>query len=204
VPDDDFNHDHLFYGHMQPGKNACESAISCGSGVIYRRSALAEIGGFQEWNIVEDFYTSYVMNQHGYKNIYVSQAYTKGEAPTDLKTIYKQRGTWALDTLRMFFWKQPILNTSLTVRQRLLYFETGYIYLVSAIVIPSLYILNFYSLYNNTPILNVGLWYLVFRLPSFFLIMKVYNDLGQGSANSRMWTGLFPVFLYQQSERFYT
>ena len=80
------------------------------------------------------------------------------------------------------------------MKQRLLYFETGYIYLISAIIIPCLYLVNFYSIYTNTPILHVGLWYLVFRLPSFFLIMKVYNDLGQGSANSRMWTGLFPVF----------
>jgi len=194
VQADDFNHDHLFYGHMQPGKNASECAISCGSGVIYRRSALKKINGFQEWNIVEDFYTSYVLNSHGYKSIYVSKAYTKGEAPIDLKTIYKQRGTWALDTIRMFIWKQPLLNFQLSWKQRLLYFETGYIYLISAIIIPCLYIVNFYSIYTNTPILYVGLWYLVFRLPSFFLIMKVYNDLGQGSANSRMWTGLFPVF----------
>lgn len=194
VPDGDFNHDHLFYGHMQPGKNAADSAMSCGSGVIYRRSALNEIKGFSEWNIVEDLYSSYLLNQHGYKNIYVGQAYTKGEAPIDLKTIYKQRGTWAVDTLRMFFWKQPLFNFKLSFRQRVLYFETGYIYLISALVIPSLYIVNFYSLYTNTPILTVGLWYLVFRLPSFFLIMKVYNYLGQGSANSRMWTALFPVF----------
>ncbi|MCR4326494.1 MAG: glycosyltransferase [Candidatus Roizmanbacteria bacterium] len=194
VPEGDFNHDHLFYGHMQPGKNAYESAISCGSGVIYRRSALDEIQGFQEWNIVEDLYTSYVLNQHGYKSIYISQAYTKGEAPIDLKTIYKQRGTWALDTLRMFFWKQSLWDSTLSFRQKILYFETGYIYLISALVIPSLYLINFYSLYTNTPILTVGIWYLVLRLPSFFLTMKVYYDLGKGSANSRMWTSLFPVF----------
>jgi len=194
VPEDDFNHDHLFYGHMQPGKNAAESAMSCGTGVIYRRSALGEINGFAEWNVVEDLYTSYVLSERGYKSIYVSQPYTKGEAPIDLKTIYKQRGTWAVDTLRMFFWRQPLWNIKLSFRQRLHYFETGYIYLISAIVIPSLYLVNFYSLFTNTPILTVGIWYLVFRLPSFFFIMKVYNDLGRGSSNSRMWTALFPVF----------
>jgi cellulose synthase (UDP-forming) len=195
VPEGDFNHDHIFYGHMQPGKNAADCAMSCGSGVIYRRSALVDIGGFQEWNIVEDLYTSYVLTQKGYKNIYVSQAYTKGEAPVDLKTIYKQRGTWSLDTMRMFFWKSPLLNRNITLKQRLLYFEIGYIYFVSAAVIPGIYILNFFSLFTNEPILHVGIWYLVFRLPSFFLIMKVYNELARGPANARMWTALFPVYL---------
>ncbi len=56
VPKGDFNHDHLFYNHMQSGKNSNNAAISCGSGVIYRRSALEAIGGFSEWNVVEDLY----------------------------------------------------------------------------------------------------------------------------------------------------
>ncbi len=60
-----FNNDHVFYEYMQTGKNADEAAISCGSGVIYRRNSLQSIGGFQEWNLVEDLYTSYVLHSHG-------------------------------------------------------------------------------------------------------------------------------------------
>lgn len=190
----DFNHDNLFYEFMQAGKNADNAAISCGSGVIYKRAALEHIGGFQEWNIVEDFYTSYVLHEAGYDSIYVNQSFTSGEAPKDLKTIYKQRGTWARDTLRVFFWKFPLLNKKMTIRQRLHYFEMGYIYLVSALVIPMVYFTNFYSLLTNKPILTVGLLYLIFKIPSFYLILKIYNDLGQGSSSSRMWAALFPVY----------
>ena len=195
VNSDDFNNDHLFYEYMQSGKNADHAGISCGSGVIYRRSALDAIGGFPEWNLLEDLYTSYVLNTRGYRTVYVNQSYTKGIAPHNLRTIYKQRGNWALDTLRLFFWKMPFLNLRLPWRQRLHYFELGYIYLVSAVVLPSLYALNFYSLLSNQPILSVGLSFVFFKFISFYFILKMYNELGQGSSSSRMWAALFPVYL---------
>lgn len=194
VDEKDFNNDNLFYEYMQSGKNTSGSSISCGSGVIYRRSALDAIGGFQEWNIVEDLYTSYVLNTHGYRNEYINQSFTKGIAPQDLKIIYKQRGLWAQDTLRLFFWKSPLFNRNITLRQRLHYFELGYIYIASAVVIPAIYYLNFYSIFFNDPILQVGYWYLLFKIPSFFFIIYMYNTLGQGDSSSRMWAALFPVF----------
>lgn len=195
VPEGDFNHDHLFYEYMQTGKNDASVGISCGSGVIYRRESLEKIGGFQEWNIVEDLFTSYVLISEGYKSVYVNQSFTLGTAPTDLSTIYKQRGTWAADTLRLFLWKLPLLNKKLTFRQRLHYYEMGYIYLVSAFIIPSIYFLNFYSLFFNAHIINAGILYLMLKLPSFYCMLTVYNELGQGSASSRMWASLFYVYL---------
>ncbi len=195
VSKSDFNNDNLFYEYMQAGKNSNFVGISCGSGVIYRRRSLEEIGGFQEWNIVEDLYTSYVLHSNGYKSIYVNQSYSVGDAPKDLTVIYKQRGTWALDTLRMFFWKSPLLNFGLSFRQRLHYFEIGYIYIVSAIVIPSVYILNFYSIYFNEPIVKVGPYYLLFKAPALYFTLRLYNQLGQGASSSRMWTALFPAYL---------
>ena len=195
VPEKDFNHDHLFYEYMQPGKNTEGSAISCGSGVIYRRSAITLIGGFSEWNIVEDLHTSYLLNCHGLKGLYINQPYTIGVAPTDLKTIYKQRGTWALDSLRLILWQRPLFNRSLTVAQRLHYMEMGYIYLVGGILLPGVFFINYYALIFNVTFVNAGIWYLVFKLPSFYFTLKLYDVLGQGSHSSRMWAALFPVYL---------
>ncbi|MFO0702770.1 MAG: glycosyltransferase [Candidatus Andersenbacteria bacterium] len=196
VSEDDFNNDYLFYGYMQAGKSASYSPISTGSGVIYRRSALSAIHGFQTWNLLEDLYTSFVLNQHGYRSLYVNQAYTSGEAPRDLAVIYKQRGTWAHDTLRFWIWRQPLFARGLRFRQRLQYFEMGYIYFVSAVIIPGIYALSFYSLFTNIPILVVGWWYLLFRLPSFYTTLHMYDELGRNSASSRMWAALYPVFLW--------
>ncbi|MBU1167756.1 glycosyltransferase, partial [Patescibacteria group bacterium] len=194
VDKNDFNHDYLFYEYMQAGKASSFSPVSTGSGVVYRRSALDDIGGFQEWNIVEDLYTSVVLNEYGYKGIYVAQAYTIGLAPKRLKNIYKQRGIWAQDSLRLLFFKNPLFNTKLSVLQKITYFEVGYIYLVCGIFIPGIFILDIYSLLWNEPILKVGLSYLLFKLPSFFFILYVYNLMSRGSASTSMWTALFPVY----------
>lgn len=194
VADNNFNHDHVFYEYMQSGKNQNNAAISCGSGVIYRRTALEDIGGFQEWNLVEDLYTSYVFHEHGYTSVYSSQRYSKGHAPQDLKTIYKQRRTWAFDTLRLWIWKFPLLNYKLTWPQRLHYLEIGYGYVVSATVIPGLALFNTYVALSNTNIIHSWPMFLGLKVISFYLILRFYYVLDQGTDSSRMWAGLFPVY----------
>lgn len=194
IEKNDFNHDHLFYNYMQSGKNSEGVAISCGSGVIYRRAALNEIGGFSEWNLVEDLHTTYIANSYGYRSVYVSQAYVQGHAPTDLGIIYKQRGTWAVDTLRMFFWQQPLLCKGLNFRQRLHYFEMGYGYLLSGLFLPAIYILNFYMLFTQTIILSGEWLYAPLRLAALLSILIFFGRFSQGQLTSRVWFSLFPVF----------
>lgn len=196
VPEHDFNHDHMFYEHMQTGKNADNAAISCGSGAFYRRSALAAIGGFQTWNIVEDLYTSYILHAKGFKSIYINKAYSRGLAPTDLSTIYKQRGTWAVDTFRLFFKRSPVWFPGLTLRQRLHYFETAWIYLVSAISVPILFILPIVTVYLGVNVVSEPAQYLIYRIPSLILILVFYHILSDRySSTSQFWAGLFPVYL---------
>lgn len=194
VDKDDFNHDHLFYIHMQSGKNSDNAAISCGSGVIYRRTAINEIGGFSEWNIVEDLHTTYVANSKKIKSLYVSQSYVSGHAPRDIGAIYKQRGTWAADTLRMFFWQQPLFNFNLSFRQRMHYFEMGYTYLVSGFALTGVYLINFVALVENTPVVTEGEMYLVLRVPAIIFTLLFFDRLSQGQLTSRIWAGLFPVY----------
>ncbi|MBP9827514.1 glycosyltransferase, partial [Candidatus Saccharibacteria bacterium] len=194
VPDGDFNHDHLFYENIQAGKNRDNAAISCSFGVVYSRKALKAIGGFSEWNLVEDLHTSYIANSKGYRSVYVTQPYTLGHAPTDLSQVYKQRGTWALDTLRIFFWQNPLLQKGLTWRQKLHYFEMCYAYLVSAYFITGIYLINFYSLFTDEVILSGGWWYVVFRLPAMIASLWLFGRMSRGQLTWRIWAGLFPVY----------
>ncbi len=195
VDEKDFNHENLFYEYMQTGKNSSGVGISCGSGVIYRRSALEAVGGFQEWNIVEDLYTSYVINSKGYKSIYVSQSFSYGDAPTDISAIYKQRGIWAQDTLRLLIYKNPLFHVGLTFPQRLQYFEIGYSYIVSGIFFPMIYLMNIYSLLANDPIITLGKeWYILLRAPSFYMSLLMFGTLSKGVDSMRMWASLFPVY----------
>ncbi len=196
VPVEDFNHDHLFYNHMQAGKNADNAAISCGSGVFYRRSALEAIGRFQTWNLVEDLYTSYILHSHGYKSIYINRAYTIGTAPLNLKTIYKQRGTWALDTLRLFFKRSPLSFPGLTIKQRLHYFEMGWGYIIAALILPVQFLLPIINLlFNFAPVSDPVIYFLL-RISSLLAILFFYYSLsGNTFIGSCYFVGLFPIYL---------
>jgi cellulose synthase (UDP-forming) len=193
VPKNDFNHQRMFYEYMQPGKNSDNAAFSCGSGVFYRRSALEEVGGFQTWNIVEDVYTTYVMHSTGYKSLYINKSYTTGLAPTDLPTIYKQRGTWALDTLRIFLKKNPLLQKGLSFKQRLHYFEICIVYLFPALAIPILFTIMPLSIVMERDIVTPSIWYPILRFPSLLLtLIFFYKQSGNRWIEIQFWISLFP------------
>jgi cellulose synthase (UDP-forming) len=196
VPHLDFNHDTLFYEHMQTGKNEDNAAISSGSGVIYSRAALTSIGGFQTWNVVEDLYTAYVLHQCGYRTLYVNKPYTLGTAPMDLAAIYKQRGTWATDTLRLFFKKSPLLAKGLTFRQRIHYSELALVYLVSAFAIAAVFLLPIYTVAARITLVDAPVTYVLLRVPSLAAILWLYYRLsGNSFTTSQFWAALFPVYL---------
>lgn len=196
VPEADFNHDVLFYQHMMAGKNADNAAISCGNGAFYRRTALNDIGGFQTWNLVEDLYTSYILHQRGYTTVYINQPYSYGTAPTTLRGIYQQRGTWSLDTLRLLIWHSPLWTSGLTLRQRLHYLEIGFSYVVSAVAIPLLFVLPALAVLFNDPVVTDPRTYLLLRVPSLLLIIYFYYKLsGDVFSQMQLWASLFPVYL---------
>jgi cellulose synthase (UDP-forming) len=195
VHEHDFNHDHMFYEHMQPGKHADLCPISCGSGVIYRRSALDEIGGFATWNVVEDLTTTYELNRRGYRSFYVDKALSVGLAPQDIKNIYKQRGTWAVDSLRILFRQNPLLVRGLTPMQRIHYLEITYQYLISALAVPALLIIPILSLLLNAPTIAAGPEYLAIRAPGLIAIIGFYWMLNRGHASNQFWAGLWPCYL---------
>lgn len=196
VPGGDFNHDVLFYQHMMAGKHQDNSSISCGNGVFYRRAALNAIGGFQTWNLVEDLYTSYVLHTRGFKTVYINRPYTYGTAPLDLANIYKQRGTWALDTLRMIIWHSPFFAKGLKFWQRLHYVEIGYSYIVSAIAMPIVFVLPAIAVLRNDPIVTDPMTYLFLRIPSLLAILYFYYRLSDGMVSQmQYWASLFPVYM---------
>jgi cellulose synthase (UDP-forming) len=123
----------FFYDSVQPGKDAHNSAFSCGNGALYRRTALDGIGGFAEWNVVEDLTTSYELHARGWRSAYVPTRATVGLAPLTAAEFSRQRLRWATDSLRLFFWDNPLLKRGLSGWQRLHYLQTTSWYLASAL-----------------------------------------------------------------------
>ncbi len=122
------NTEAFFYGVIQPAKDRDNAAFSCGNGVIYRREAIEDVGGFSEWNLVEDLHTSYLMHSRGWQSLYVPRPVTTGTAPGTAAELAAQRLRWATDSLRLFFWDNPFRKPGLTTRQRLHYAQTTGVY----------------------------------------------------------------------------
>ena len=132
-PGDPFgNMQPVFYRGLLLSKHATNSVFPCGSGLVWSKRPLEKIGGFPTWNLVEDLYSGYVAMQHGFKGSYLPIVGAIGQvAPEDIPNFYKQLGTWALDTIRMFLWKNPWQVKGLTFRQRMHFTEMGLWYFSS-------------------------------------------------------------------------
>jgi len=193
------NRDRVFYGSMQPARNASSSAISTGSGVVYRRMALDDIGGFSTWNLVEDLYSSMLMHNAGWKSVYHPFPLTHGTAPTEISSQTKQRWQWAVDSLRILFWRNPLFARGLSWRQRVNYLGFGYTYIVFGIAFPIFFILPVWGLLSgvflmNAPAIDFVIWrgpYLVM----FLLLNRLVTDHRNTRKTFRAQAGLFLTFI---------
>ena len=192
------NRELLFYMSMQPAKDAWNSAFSCGNGVIYRRDALASVGGFSEWSLVEDVHTSLELHANGWQSVYHPRPITTGTAPQTASTLARQRLRWATDSLRILFWRNPLLDWRLSLRQRLHYLQTTSFYLVGAtqtlfLLGPTLYLLWGISVMRFSGPAD----YVVHGLPyyaSILLLLTVYGGVRGGLRVIQQQLFLSPVY----------
>jgi len=134
-----YNADRVFYETMQLSNDQANAVVSCGSGVVYHRQALEEMGGFATWNLVEDFTTSYELLSRGWRSIYFPYVLSRGLAPGTLVGVYRQRFQWCLDTMRLFFWDNPLWKRGLTWAQKRHFLIVMLSYLASGLAFPIFY-----------------------------------------------------------------
>ena len=170
------NADKVFYEAIQSGKDYDNSAISCGSGVLYRREALKDVGGFSTWNLVEDLHTSFRLHEKGWRSVYYDSPLTVGTAPEEVVSQTGQRWTWAVDSMRLLFWDCPLKHRALTLAQRLQYFHFGYYYITIGIFLPiTIFIVPQWALFSYKFVLTIPPeMYLLARLP--YLILQSISD----------------------------
>lgn len=191
------NSDALFYCVMQTSKDADNAAFSCGSGVVYRREALEAIGGFSAWNVVEDVHTSMRLHAAGWTSIYHPFALSTGTAPADIVSFARQRKQWAIDSLRILFWDNPLRYRGLTPAQRVHYFYTGASYIVAGVVLPFYFLVPGIALLTHMELTTAtastyALYrgaYLLFTLMTVATLQRPIHGLRY----FRMWAGTFPV-----------
>ena len=201
VPEGDpfYCQDLVFYNSLQSAFDTNDTVLSCGSGVLYRRAALQDIGGFVTWNLVEDLTTSYELHCRGWKSLYYPFSLSTGLAPETLAGVYKQRGQWALDTMRLFFWRNPLTRRTLPWAARLNYWVIGFSYLTAGFVAPLFYMFPLWSYVTGQGVLIGGreLEFALWRTIYFITMTLAIRWLFRGQQPGRqfqMLVGLFPVY----------
>lgn len=193
------NQDRLFYCKTSVCRDADNAMFACGSGVMWRISALDQIGGFSAWNLVEDMYTSYQLLSKGWQSAFHYEALSHGIAPEDLPNFIKQRGTWALDTMRMFWWDNPIFKKGLTIRQKLQFLEPCLFYLNGFVTIGMIVITSASLWFKSWPTSGSAWEHGMVLLP-YFLSMESYFLILAGNIPflrvRQLWIGLSPVYVW--------
>ena len=130
----------VFYRYILPGKNRFNAAFCVGTNVVFRRTAIEQIGGMYTDSKSEDVWTSLELHEHGWKSIYISTVLATGDTPETIEAYTKQQLRWATGGFEILLKSNPFSRKrKLTLDQRLQYFGTATFYLTG--ITPGLLLL---------------------------------------------------------------
>lgn len=120
----------VFYRYVQPGRNRFNAAFCVGTNVVFRRSAVEEIGGLYTGSKSEDVWTSLLLHERGWRSVYIPTTLAVGDTPETVEAYTKQQQRWATGGFEIMLRRNPLSrSTSLTIDQRLQYLVTATHYL---------------------------------------------------------------------------
>lgn len=144
----------FFYTISEPARDAYNGASCIGTGVLYRRSALDEIGGIPAETVTEDMHTSLKLHKAGHETVYLNEPIAYGIASADMRDYYNTRHRWAHGNLHGLRIEKIFGRSKLTLAQRLSYLALA---------------LNFLEGWQQILLFAVPVGALIFGLPPFDL-----------------------------------
>jgi len=120
----------VFYRFVQPGRNHFNAAFCVGTNVVFRRTAIDDVGGIYTDSKSEDVWTSLMLHERGWRSIFIPDVLAVGDAPETIEDYTKQQLRWATGGFEILFTHNPFSpRHPLTMDQRLMYFVTATHYL---------------------------------------------------------------------------
>lgn len=183
----------FFFDHLQPSRDAWGIAFCCGTSSIIRWDALQKVGGFPTESITEDFMLTLVLQEAGYRTVYLNEALTEGLAPEGLKEYVTQRARWCLGLMQIARSRLgPLGNNRLRLRDRwsvtdsVIFWLSSFSFRLAAVTFPLLYwFFNITVVDANVPdiiafFVPYYIWVLfALNFVSRGLIVPIVNDVSQ-------------------------
>ncbi|WP_218827896.1 glycosyltransferase [Paenibacillus rigui] len=189
------NEQDYFYRDVQVGRNKSNSVIYGGSNTVISRQALNEIGGFYTEVITEDFATGILIQSIGYKCYAISEVHASGLAPSDLRSLIKQRERWARGCIQTGKKLNIAFKKGLSLAQRLNYISSisywysgikRLIYIMSPIL---------FAVFNVIVVKCTLIEVLVFWLPMYVLMNLCLKMLSKNIRNTK-WSNVYETVLF--------
>ena len=186
------NEQALFFRALQAGRDAHNSAFFAGSGGLFRRKPLEQIGGFQTQTITEDIHTSMNLHARGYKSCYLNRVLSAGLMPETFEGYLKQRKRWAMGCIQVLLRDNPLTKRGLSFAQRIDYFGSIFYFFFG---LPRLICLvaPLASLLFHTPPLKADVLQLSLYFFSFFTASALaMRPVSRGSRNP-FWSDIYEI-----------
>ncbi|MDP1768688.1 MAG: glycosyl hydrolase family 8 [Nitrospirota bacterium] len=193
------NEQDLFNHAIQGGRQGWGGAFFVGSGAVFRRSAIAELNGFNLMSITEDIHTSQHLHARGWKSVFVDKNLAVGLTAENLASYIVQRRRWMLGCLQIFFKDNPLLCRGLSLRHRLGYFASLY-YFFFPIARVIFWITPLYFLLFHLHPIFADVSILVAYLLPFMIVLPMISSRLLPGWPRLMWSSLyegpvsFPLF----------
>ncbi|MEY2978940.1 MAG: glycosyltransferase family 2 protein [Prochlorotrichaceae cyanobacterium] len=198
----------VFYRAIQPARDSLgRSAICVGTNALYRREALADIGGFYQVDASEDVHNGVALINQGWNVKYIPVLVARGLCPETAQSLFRQHYRWCTGSLRLItsnlFWKN-----AMPAWQKLIYFCGASYYPAAALALPVSLLQLFYMVFYFNHDVR---WYVAFlflpKILLIYLVMPLWNKANWGihsikSAITFSWSYLIAMwdFMTQGSE----
>lgn len=186
------NDQDFFMRHIEPQRDMHNAAIYIGSGAIFRRAALDEIGGFVTDVITEDMATGLVLQNAGWRAVYVNEVLATGLAAETYEELLKQRIRWGRGNVQVAkkYGAHRLRNLSLA-QKWLLYDSVHFwffgIYRLAFLLLPII------VLFTGVQILSVKLTdFLLIWGAQFAYSRFVYDAITKGRFKT-VWTAVYEL-----------
>jgi cellulose synthase (UDP-forming) len=169
----------LFFGPIARGKDERGAMFCCGTNVVFRRSALDDVGGFPEDSVTEDFELSIELHERGWTSAYVPKVLASGLGPEDLASYVSQQHRWARGCVGAL---GRVARSSLPWRLKLQYLLSASYFLTGWTVLVYLSMPVFRILTGAQPIAGAGADdFLVAFAPYFGMALIAVATIGGGA-----------------------
>ncbi len=161
----------IFYKYVQPSKNSYNASFCVGTNMIFRRTAIQEIGGIALLEHSEDIWTTILLHEKGYESVFYNKVLASGRAPETIPSYFRQQNRWARGGFSLFFSHNPMFISSLTTDQKLQYIFSNIHYFSAFAILIYLLLPIIFLLTGQHPMdIYHGNEWLIHYLPYFVTV----------------------------------